>query len=252
MYLRNRSAQCRRIVWNLLADYISFVYTSVQLSNLEPIELNDLIISQQVEEIKVALSLSRLDDNNKSGPDGIPPHYLKHCRSSLFKPLTYLYNKSLSAGIFPVTWKQNFIFPIHKSGDKNNASNYSTVSIIFAYAKIFGSIVSSKIFEFIFLKIGPFQHGFIKGRSVLKSLLLYNNFLFTAFKNGVKVDLIYIEILKSIWHCKSQTVTSKSVNIGIRGKLFSWLQSYLTYRTQRVWTHRGLFFHGFQLHSFRI
>ena len=92
---------------------------SARVPDLEPIDLRELFISLQVEEIKVALALSKLDDNVKSGPDGIPLYFLKRCRSSLFKPLTYLYNKSLSAGIFPSTWKQSFIFSIHKSREKN-------------------------------------------------------------------------------------------------------------------------------------
>ena len=70
MYLRNISTQYRKSVCDLLADHVSSVYTSVQLSNLEPIELNDLIISLQVEEIDVALALSRLDDDVKLGQDG--------------------------------------------------------------------------------------------------------------------------------------------------------------------------------------
>ena len=72
MYLRDRSAQCRRSVCDLLADHFSSVYTSSLLSDIEPTELDELIISLKVEEIKVALALAKLDDNVKSGPDGPP------------------------------------------------------------------------------------------------------------------------------------------------------------------------------------
>ena len=102
--------------------------------------------------------------------------------------------------------------------------------------KFLNIIVSSTISEFIFLKIGPFQHGFIKGRFVLTNLLLYNDFLSTAFKNGVKVDSIYIEFSKAFDTVNYRLLLQKVWNVGIRGKLFSWLQSYLTDRTQRVRT----------------
>ena len=71
MYLRDRSAQCRRSVCDLLADHFSSVYTSSLLSDIEPTELDELI-SLKVEEIEVALALAKLDDNVKSGPDGVP------------------------------------------------------------------------------------------------------------------------------------------------------------------------------------
>ena len=69
--MRDRSAQCRRSVCDLLADHFSSVYTSSLLSDIEPTELDELI-SLKVEEIKVALALAKLDDNVKSGPDGVP------------------------------------------------------------------------------------------------------------------------------------------------------------------------------------
>ena len=73
MYLRDRSAQCKRSICDLLADHFSSVYTAHHLIDLESLESRELLISHQVSEAEVSLELSRLDDNIKSGPDCIPP-----------------------------------------------------------------------------------------------------------------------------------------------------------------------------------
>ena len=78
------------------------------------------------------------------------------------------------------------------------------------------------------------QHGFLKGRSVLTNLLLYNDFLSTAFREKFKVDSIYIDFSKAFDTVNHRLLLQKIWNIGIRGKLHSWLQSYLVGRTQRV------------------
>ena len=186
-----------------------------------------MLVSHQVNEAEVAFALSKPDDNIKSGPDGIPLYFLKRCRTFLIKLLILLYNKSLSSGIFPSLWKKSFVFSTHKSEDKSNGANYCQISIISALAKIFESIVSTKISEFLFNKIGPLQHGFIKGKSLLTNLLLYNEFLSIAFQKGFKVDLIYIDFSKAFDTVNYRLLLQKVWNFGIRGTLHHWLQSYL-------------------------
>jgi hypothetical protein len=59
-----------------------------------------------------------LDASKGSGPDEIPPRY---SRSDGFKrPLTLLFNRSLSEGIFPESWKRSYVVPIFKDGKRND------------------------------------------------------------------------------------------------------------------------------------
>ena len=94
--------------------------------------------------------------------------------------------------------------------------------------------MATRISEFIFNKIGPFQHGFLKGRSVLSNLLVYSDFLFEAFKVGSQVDSVYIDFTKAFDTVNHRLLLQKVWNAGIRGTLHRWLQSYLTDRTQKV------------------
>ena len=58
-------------------------------------------ISLQIESEELVSTSRKLDDDIKSGPDGIPPFFCKRCLASLARPLWHLFNKSLSSGLFP-------------------------------------------------------------------------------------------------------------------------------------------------------
>ena len=91
----------------------------------DEVQVNNILFSMQIDEQELLTALNSLDDGVKSGPDDIPPYFVKRLRYSLLKPLLILFNSSLSRGIFPEIWKNSFVFPIFKEGDKNDASIYS-------------------------------------------------------------------------------------------------------------------------------
>ncbi|XP_055527389.1 uncharacterized protein LOC129720004 [Wyeomyia smithii] len=75
-----------------------------------------------------SMALINIDDNailaasRKLGPDGIPATMLKKCITGLLTPLTHLFRLSLTTGRFPTTWKQAFLFPVHKKSDRSKRS----------------------------------------------------------------------------------------------------------------------------------
>ncbi|XP_028176571.1 uncharacterized protein LOC114364573, partial [Ostrinia furnacalis] len=54
---------------------------------------------------EVLASLESLDACKGAGPDNVPPLFLRVCALELAEPLLAIFNKSLSAGVFPSVWK---------------------------------------------------------------------------------------------------------------------------------------------------
>ena len=54
-----------------------------------------------VSETEVISIIKSLKSKNTTGYDGISNKILKHCAHIISKPLTYIYNRSLTTGIFP-------------------------------------------------------------------------------------------------------------------------------------------------------
>jgi hypothetical protein len=86
----------------------------------------------EVSEDEVECAFLGLDVNKGPGPDGITPVILKRLASVVKVPLTFVFNLSLSAGVFPAIWKESFVVPLFMSGDKRDVSCYRGISILSA------------------------------------------------------------------------------------------------------------------------
>ena len=65
------------------------------------------------------------------------------------KPLTHLINKSIDQGIFPDDLKIAKVFPVYKSDDKNNISNYRPISVLSSFSKVFEKVMYNHVIDFI-------------------------------------------------------------------------------------------------------
>jgi hypothetical protein len=63
------------------------------------------------------------------------PAILKRLASVIKVPLTFVFNLSLSASVFPAIWKESFVVHLFKSGNKREVSCYLGISILSAIPK---------------------------------------------------------------------------------------------------------------------
>ena len=69
-------------------------------------------------------SISSPKPKNSSGYDGIPIKILKISRNLISKPLAFIFNRSITMGIFPEWLKYANVIPLYKKGDITNMDNY--------------------------------------------------------------------------------------------------------------------------------
>ena len=75
---------------------------------------SNTIESIHLSPLEVETCLKSLKTGKAAGPDTINNRILKEVAGPLSHPLCDLFNYSLSSGLFPETWKQANITPIHK------------------------------------------------------------------------------------------------------------------------------------------
>jgi hypothetical protein len=90
-------------------------------------------------------------------------------------PLTFVFNLSLSAGVFPAIWKESSVDPLFKSGDKRDVSCYRGISILSAILKLFEKKVYDRITPAVHPVMSDAQHGFVNGRSTVSKLVQFTN-----------------------------------------------------------------------------
>lgn len=158
------SASDKNSACDLFARFFNSVYQGSGCTNdifddelIDRIRLKNVTVSGA----DVNLILSSFDCNKISNPDDIPMIFYVRLKDTLSLPLSIIFNKSLSEGVFPDLWKLSFISPIFKSGKKSDVTNYRPVSIICASAKIFEKLIFQLVFEFVKSSISYCQHVFL-------------------------------------------------------------------------------------------
>jgi hypothetical protein len=169
-----------------------------------------------------------------SGPDGIPPRILKSCSDGFKRPLTLLFNKSLSEGVFPESWKRSYVVPIFKGGKRNLIENYRGIAILSAMPKLFELLVFDSLFFHLKSSIAAVQHGFFKGRSAVSNLMEFASLCIRRMEEGIQTDAVYTDFSKAFDRINHLILLAKLRSYGIVSKLNSWFSSYLKGRTQTV------------------
>lgn len=117
--------------------------------------------------------LLNVKENKATGPDGIPGNLLKICASELADVLTLLFQASLDQGRLPEAWKQAFIVPVFKKGDRKRIENYRPISLTSVTSKLLEHIIHSSIMDHFehHSTLNEFQHGFRQKRSCESQLI---------------------------------------------------------------------------------
>ena len=112
--------------------------------------------------------------------------------------------------------------------------NYRPISVLSTLAKVFESIVTKRLSDFLLLSISTTQHGFVKGRSTLTNSLLYNDYIFDDFKKKMQVDSIYFDFSKAFDSVNYGHLLERVWNACVGGTIFRWVKSYLSEQSQSV------------------
>ena len=189
-----------------------------------------------VSEEDIDEAIKQISSGSAPGPDGIPPVLLKECSSSLKKPISMLWNKSLTSEQIPEALKLGLIIPVHKSGSRGEAKNYRPITLTSHLIKIFERVLVKKLVEFLEEKdlFNEQQHGFRRNRSCLSQLMDHYQHILNIMETGDSADVIYLDFAKAFDKVDHGILVRKLVKIGVGGPILTWINEFLTNRTQNV------------------
>jgi hypothetical protein len=102
---------------------------------------SDCLDKITIEEQEVTDIITILPANKAVGPYCISHKMLKSTKATIVKPLTMLFNRSLSENTFPYSWKIAHVIPLFKKEDPSIACNYRLVSLLSCVSKIMERII---------------------------------------------------------------------------------------------------------------
>ena len=126
--------------------------------------------------------------------------------------------------------------PIFKKGNRDSPGNYRPVSLTSVVGKLMEKILRDRIYEHLekFSMLKNTQHGFVKGRSCLTSLVEFFENVTKHIDEGKAVDVVYMDFSKAFDKVPHARLLEKVRGHGIQGAAALWIQNWLAQRRQRV------------------
>ena len=224
---------------NTLNEYFSTVFEiepDDPLPNFEDRPFHYITDNLIINENNVEKAVAALKPGKSQGPDLIHPKFLKETKDYIIQPLTTIFQNSLDESLTPLIWKRANVSAIFKKGEKKKPSNYRPISLTSVPCKLMEKLVRDAIVNHMTENnlFSNAQHGFIKGKSCVTQLLEFMEEITQAIDNGDEVDIIYLDFCKAFDKVPHRRLLQKLYAYGIRGKVHSWVQEFLTDRKQRV------------------
>ena len=226
---------------NKFANFFASVFADRVASNFDAENAAAAVAAGSADlttfEVTTDLILSaakKLKRSYSPGPDGIPAIIISRCATVLANPLRCIFNKSFEQRKFPEVWKQSFMFPVLKSGDRPNVRNYRGISSLSAGSKLFEILVSDVMLHCTKNYISTTQHGFIPNRSVCTNLLEFTSTCISNMEQRAQIDVIYTDLKAAFDRIDHCILLHKITRLGALRQFIEWQSSYLCGRILRI------------------
>ena len=205
-----------------LRQNLNLSSSTVKLKNTTTHEINKIIHS--------------LKSKNSHGYDEISSKILKASTPYVLSPLTYIFNKVLSTGIFPDRLKFSEVKPLFKKGEKTELSNYRPISLLPSFSKIIEKIMYKRLYYYLNENnlLANKQFGFReKSTMEMATQAFLNNILLSLDKKNL-VGGLFCDLQKAFDCVNHNILLEKMKFYGITGTAYKLMQSYLDNRYQRT------------------
>ena len=149
---------------------------------------------------KMEKYLRNIDLTKATGSDNIGPRLLKLAALFIAESLTYICNQNQNINIstFPDKWKEGKVRPLHKSGPKDNTTNYRPISVLPVLSKLLEKHVHGSLMTFLISHnaLHSTQSGFRLNHSCETALLQMINEFHEGINNGQIIGMVMVDFRK--------------------------------------------------------
>ena len=167
--------------------------------------------------------------------DKISSKVLKIAAPVISDSLTYIFNQAVTLCTFPNGWKIARVIPLFKNGQRNLPGNYRPISILPALSKVMERILYTQLYEYLSVNnlLSEHQFGFRKYHSTASALLDCTNDWYINMDQKLFNLTAFIDLKKAFDTVNHEILLEKLLLLGITGRAFQLLESYLSDRSQK-------------------
>ena len=172
------------------------------------------------------------------GHDLIDPLSIKLAATSLYRPINFITNLSISSRKFASRWKLAKVLPLYKgkNKDKTDSDSYRPICLLPVISKIVKKSVQIQSMEFMdsTKQWNGNNHTYKKGYSTTTTLLQITDEIIEACDRNEIVVAMGIDE-SSAFDCVDHTILCEKMRLyNYDKKTIDWMESYLGARTQYV------------------
>ncbi|XP_063359867.1 uncharacterized protein LOC134649082 [Cydia amplana] len=193
---------------------------------------NDLTFMKPSTPDDIRLIINFLKNSKSTGYDGINTMIIKQVANIISSPVSHIVNLCIEYGRFPDKLKVAILRPLYKKGEKTSITNYRPIALLSVFSKVIEKFIQNNINNYFETNnlFSQEQKGFRKQKSINMAIYDLLNIIMTNIDNKVPVTALYMDMTKAFDFVDHKILLTKLYRYGIRGNVFSLIESYLTGR----------------------
>jgi hypothetical protein len=188
--------------------------------------------------------LLKLKVKKATGADDVPPLFLNMMAEILCRPLTIIFNRSLTEGSLPTIWRHAIVVPIPKVPNPTSADEFRPLAITCTASKLMERHIKTLIEHAAPDAVPPFQYAFEAGvgttdaiqhvmHGIGKSMEFCKSDK-TIASTATNVSMVALDIARAFDSLPHSVVIDTMSKLDMPLFLIRWIQAFLTNRTQQV------------------
>ena len=180
--------------------------------------------------------LSKLREDQATGPDELPARILRNCSRSLSRFATILVRKMVAEHRWPLLWKSHRICPLFKKGAVHKPGNYRGLHLTAVLSKVAERVLNATFGKFIEAvdAFGESQWAFRKKRGCPDLVLLLMCSWLRSFQRREKVGVFLSDISGAFDRVDANKMIKKLRRAGVCETLVQFFIDYLSPRRAHV------------------
>ena len=180
--------------------------------------------------------INDLVPKSSSGHENLLNKLLKRLLPAVIEPLTIIFNKSLTEGVFPEAMKKAYVVPLYKANDQQETNNYRPISLLLTLSKLLEKIMYKRTYSFLETnnQIYKSQYAFITSHSCENAICEFVSEIIKGKQDGMYTLAVFLDLSKAFDSLEHDALLNKLYKYGIRGVAYKWFESYLSSRQMRV------------------
>ena len=150
--------------------------------------------------------------------------------------LQNIFQLSVDSSQVPEAWKNANVTAIYKKGSRAEAANYRPISLTSVASKLLEHIIHSHVMKHLEKHniLTDSQHGFRAKRSTETQLIRTIHDISKSLDKKEIVDMAILDFTKAFDKVPHKRLIHKLNYNGITGSIATWIETFLTGRTQQV------------------